>query len=146
MAIIRSVCFDPSVVAIEYCAGAPLAEVCVSVTNRGSAVIEATIDDHLTVRPAGSLGKAIKTSFQDTEQDFADRLILLGETMASETSLELKVRSHADFKRLKTGSKGTINLVIELPKTINLETNWTGRLALFGERLLVRLKESQSAA
>jgi hypothetical protein len=134
---------EPGAVSLEASAGESRT-ITLMVENSGNVTIEPHIDATVTVRPVGSFGRGVREGFAKSSGDIAQRLVALGEHIAAERSHELAVTNEASLEAIEVGAQAEIALSIQLPDDLDLTLAWTGRLALMGASVSIKLQATRS--
>lgn len=130
---------EPSRIDLKAPAGQSV-ETTLNVTNLGNLALEFAADKSVTLREAGMLGRSVASAFRKRDRDFADRLIALGENIRRTPSHELSVAGRMSPATLEVGSHTTVSLTLGIPKEIDVDTRWSGSLALLGTRVRINVE------
>ena len=111
-----------------------------NVTNLGNLALEFDVDKTVILREAGILGRSVASAFKKRDRDIADKLIALGEKIRHTPIHELSVAGKMSPATLEVGAHSTVSLTLGIPKDIDVDTKWSGSLALLGTRIRVSVE------
>jgi hypothetical protein len=118
----------------------------VRVTNAGNVARPVERAQTITLRKADSIARGAREAFGDASGDLVSRLIALGRKLSAEPTREANIDYKADFKSLKIGDAGNVEVLVRLPDEWEQDTGaWTGQLSFLGTRLGVTLDVSPRA-
>lgn len=130
---------EPSRIDLKAPAGQSV-ETILNVTNLGNLALDFEADQSVTLREAGVLGRSVASAFRKRDRDIADRLVALGEKIRRTPSHELSVAGRMSPATLDVGAHTTVSLTLGIPKEIDVDTRWSGSLALLGTRVRISVE------